>query len=327
MSYINLSKTMPNGMERLAYDNAILAQYGLLHRRKRYGKVIRVNKNPSLGKDTNIPDALGNTMDNPLLTLAAAVSYCDGGDGDIILLEPSAYMVSTTYTTPYVTEEDVSIAVEDLTILGLGDPYSDEGLKSDAACTAAILSVTAAGKNLLIKNVKFDTTTGLQAAVKLAASADYPKFDGCVFTVVGTTGPTGYGIYIAGACKTPVITNCHFKLGTLVAAGIALTGGATGGLIQKCDLVSVLNGSGTGCVSGIDVLAGTGVIIDDCDIHGGDPATAYNMGIGINITAGSKNTMITGPCHIGNCDAGVTDGGTDSIGETAGEGWVDTTHA
>jgi hypothetical protein len=306
---------------RMMDEIAMLSALGVLHRRKRYGRLLYLNRDPSIGSDSNVPDKAGLPFDRPLYTLAACLSYCESGRGDIIVLQPSIYDV---------TEDDVSIAIADLTLVGMLDPTSGYGFNPDAASTATILSLAAAADNVLIKNLRFDTTTGLQSAIATVSGSHFLKVEDCFFNLVGTTGPTGFGIDMdAGKVAYPVIRNCTFHLGTLIVAAIwiecndALPFGA---LVENCNIVSILNGAGTGAAGGIYVADGTGVIVKDCDIQGGDPATAYNIGDGIEIAAGVLNTMISG-CTIGNCDAGVTDGGTDTSGATAGEGWIDTTHA
>jgi len=107
---------------------------------------------------------------------------------------------------------------------------------------------------------------------------------------------------------------------------MSIKASTTGGLIENCIIINMLNGAGTAPVDGINLMTGTGVVIKGCHINGGD-TTTYLLADGIDIDSGVLNTLITGPCYIGNCTAGVTDGGTDTCGATSGEGWVEISHA
>ena len=297
-------------------DWHLLMALGVLHRRKRYGKIFYVNFDSAIGSDANTPQAQGTPFDLPLLTMGAALGYCESERGDIIVLQSC----SGGSTGGGETEDDISVAIADLTIVGMSQNNGDRGcFTPSTASTTGVMNITADGDNLLLKNLNFNTTLGLGAAISTAAGTRYLTVDGCWFLIVGTTGPTGYGINMtAGAVYHPIIKNSRFYLGTLVLAGIVMTAGASGGMIEDCTITSLLNGSGTGAENGILVTAGTGVIIKGVHIHGGDGSTAYNITDGIDIDPGVKNTLITGPCYIGGCDNALTDGGTDTIGNTNG---------
>lgn len=299
-------------------DFLLLQALGVLHRRKRYSKIFYINPDSSIGSDACSVGAQGTRFDTPLLTLAAAISYCTTANGDFIVLQPS---------TTQITEEDVSIAIADLTLVGMEDPWCGYGLKPDAAVSAALLSLTAAADNVLLKRLYLDNATGLKSIIKTASGAHFLRAEDCLFNVKGASGSEGYGIdTTAAAVNNPVLKNCVFTLNTYVTAAIALKAGAGGGLLENCTIINMLNGAGTPPVDGINLMAGTGVVIKGCHINGGD-TTTYIMADGIDIDAGVLNTLITGPCYIGNCTAGVTDGGSDTCGATAGEGWFDISHS
>jgi hypothetical protein len=289
-------------------DIQLLAQLGVLHRRKPSSRLFYVNS--ELGDDS-YKWTLGNDFKHPMKTLAKTLELCTSAQGDFIVVQGS----STDFT-----EEDVSIAIADLTIVGTGPLNGGNStLKPDAATTNGILSLTAAADNVMLKNLVFNTATCQDAAIYTASGVAYLQVIDCTFSLIGAAGPTGYGINTtAGAVTYPIIKGCIFNIGTLVAAGIALKAGTSGALIENCTFVSTLNGSGTGCADAINVMAGTGVVIKSCHIHGGDASTAYNIVDGIDIDAGVINTLITGPCYIGGCDNALTDGGTDTIGGTNG---------
>lgn len=284
--------------------------------------------NPLSGSDTA---NVGYKFDSPFQTIQAAVDAAGNGtdgEGDVIFLQSGN---GTDYDDDTVgaslSNAYVYINKSDLHIVGLGPPGSVI-IKPDAAATAGIFNLGANADRVSFHNLTIDTTTAQSGGIVTTSGTHYPLIENCIFNLVGAAGPLGVGIdFDAAAVTLPTIKNCTFHLGTLIIAAIRMKCGTTGGLIQDCRIISTLNGSGTPCVDGINVKAGTGLVIDRCHIHGGDAGTAYNMVDGIDIDAGCISTIITGPCYIGNCDNGVVDGGTDSCGETAGEGWVDITHS
>jgi len=208
----------------------------------------------------------------------------------------------------------VYVNIPNIHIIGAG-PIGSVIIKPGAAATAGVINVGASGDRFHLKNVLINTVTAQSAAIKLTAAADFPLIEDCVFDLVGAAGPLGVGIDgDNGKVSYPIIRGCTFYMGTLLIAGIILeVQDATpfGGLIENCDFLSVLNGAGVGVVDVINVKDGTGLIIRDCNIHGGDSGTAYNADDGIDVDAGVVNTLIA-RCNISGCDALITDGGTDT---------------
>lgn len=281
--------------------------------------------------DPNGSDAYdGTSWTTPFQTIQAAVDAAGDGRGDtIFLLNGRGTDYDDDTVSASLADAYVYINKADLNIIGLGPPNSVI-IKPDAAATAGVFNLGASAKRCRIANITFNTATAQSAAIKLTAATDYPTIENCIFDLVGAAGPLGIGIDgDAGKVSYPVIRNCTFYAGTLIKSCIVLeVQDATpfGGLIENCRFVSVINGAGTGCVDFVNIKDGTGMHIKDCDMQGGDVGTTYNCDDGIDIDAGVISTMITG-CTIGGCDAAVTDGGTDTVGETAGEGYTDITHA
>jgi len=257
----------------------------------------------------------GDSWEQPFQTIQAAVDAAGDGRGDTIFLLSGR---GTDYDDDTVgaslANAYVYINKADLNIIGLGPPNSVV-INPDAAATAGVFNLGAGADRCRIANITFKTTTAQSAAIKLTAGTDFLTVDNCIFDLVGAAGPLGIGIDgDAGKVSYPVIRNCTFWLGTLIKSGIVLeVQDATpyGGLIENCRFVSVLNGSGTGCVDVINIKDGTGMVIKDCVIHGGDSGTAYNADDGIDIDAGVLNTLVVN-CKISGCDALITDGGTDT---------------
>jgi hypothetical protein len=272
----------------------------------------------------------GNNPSSPFKTIQKAIDSAGtatDGQGDIVFLQSGN---GTDYTGDTVgaslSNAYVYINKPDLSIIGLGPPNSII-IKPGAAATAGVIVLGASADRVRLANFTIDTTTALSGAIVTVSGAHYPTIENIIFQLTGDTGPTGVGIdFDAAAVNYPVIRNCDFYCGTLTIAGIRMKAGTTGGLIQGCRFISTINGSGTPCVDGINVKAGSFLTIDRCFINGGDKGTNYNMVDGIDIDAGVVHTQIC-DCLIGNCDNGVVDGGTDSCGETANEGWVDTSHS
>jgi len=208
----------------------------------------------------------------------------------------------------------VYVNTPNIHIIGAG-PLGSVVIKPDDAATTGVFNIGASGDRFHLSNVVINTATAQSAAIKLTAAADFPLIENCVFDLVGAAGPLGVGIDgDNGKVSYPIIRNCTFYMGTLLIAAIILeVQDATpfGGLIENCDFLSVLNGAGTGVVDVINVKDGTGLIIRDINIHGGDAGTAYNADDGIDLDAGVVNTLIT-RCNISGCDALITDGGTDT---------------
>lgn len=203
----------------------------------------------------------------------------------------------------------------DIHIIGEG-PLGSVIINPDAAATAGVINIGTSGARFHISNVVIKTTTAKSAAIKFGATGGlWPLIENCVFDLVGAAGPLGVGIDMdAGKVTYPIIRNCTFYMGTLLIAAIrAEVQDATpyGGLIEKCDFLSVLNGAGTPVVDVINVKDGTGLIIRECNIHGGDTGSNYNAADGIDIDSGVVNTLVT-RCNISGCDALITDGGTDT---------------
>ncbi len=298
-------------------DIMLLNQLGVLHRMKRYSRRYYINPDATIGSDSKKADTSGVPFDRPLLTLAAAISYCESGRGDFIILEDS---------TTAILEEDVSIAKADVTIVGMADPLSAVGgFVPDAAVTAAILALTAAADNVLLKRLKFSNAFGLRSIITTANGTDYLTIEDCLFTVAGAaSADIGYGINMsAAASRMPVIRRNTFMVGTLVQNAMQIKASTTGGLIEDNKIINSLNASGTGAVIAINIATGTGVVVKGNHIHGGPTAaSAYNFGSGITIASGVLNTILTGPNYAGFCDDVatncVTDGGTSTIGVTSG---------
>jgi len=209
----------------------------------------------------------------------------------------------------------VRVNLPNITIMGVG-PLGSVVINPGAAATAGVISVGASATRFRLCNVVINTATAQSAAIKFEATGPtFPVIENCIFDLVGAAGPLGVGIDMdAGKISYPVIRNCTFYLGTLILAGIIVeVQDATpyGGLIENCDFLSVLNGGGTGIVDVINVKDGTGLIIRDCNIHGGDTGTNYNAADGIDLDSGVLNTLIAS-CNISGCDALITDGGTDT---------------
>lgn len=199
-------------------------------------------------------------------------------------------------------------------IVGVGPPGSVV-INPGVAATAGVINLGADADRFGLKNVWINTATAQSAAIKLAAGANFPVIEDCLFNLVGAAGPLGVGIDMdAGKVSYPIIKGCKFYLGTLILGGLILEvqdAYPFGGLVQDCDFITVLNGSGTGPADVINVKDGTGLIIRDTRIFGGDSGTAYNAVDGIDIDAGVLNTLIDS-CHISGCDNQITDGGTDT---------------
>jgi len=247
----------------------------------------------------------GYPFEVPVKTIAHALSLVEDGRGDFVLLKP---------TGSAFTEEDVSIAKSDLVIAGLADPNSEQcAIVPDAACTAAIFSLTTAADFVRIQNLYFNDTTAAKPCILTASGAHNVEIHNCKFVLSNDSAID----FDAGAVNDPVIKDCTFQLGDGAGVPIVMECGTSGGLIEGCTIINGINGSGTPPADGILVKAGTGLIIRNCDIHGGDAATAYNLVDGIDIDAGVINTLIT-RCTIGECDNAVTDGGTDTTGVTNG---------
>ena len=293
-----------------------------------YGMNIYAHPDPSFwfcnaatGLDTNT----GLDPSLPFKTIQKAID--SARSGDVIFLQAGAgsdYDDDTVGTG--LADTYLYINRPDISIVGLGPPNSVI-IKPAAAATAGIINLGALADRFYLANVTLDTTTAQSGAIVTSNGTHNPTIENCIFRLIGAAGPLGVGIdFDAAAVNYPVIRNCTFYCGTLLIAAMRLKVGATGGLIQNCIIVSALNGSGTPCTDPINLKAGTNTIFDQIIIHGGDAGTAYNFPDGIDIDGGCVNTIIT-RSFIGNCDAGVTDGGTDSCGETAAEGWTDITHA
>lgn len=208
----------------------------------------------------------------------------------------------------------VYINTPNIHIIGAG-PLGSVVIKPDEAATAGVFNIGASGDRFHLSNVIINTATAQSAAIKLTAAANFPIIENVVFDLVGAAGPLGVGIDgDNGKVSYPIIRNCTFYMGTLLLAGIIIkVQDATpfGGLIEKCDFLSVINGADTPVVDVINVKDGTGLIIRECNIHGGDTGTAYNAADGIDIDAGVLNTLVTRN-SISGCDALITDGGTDT---------------
>jgi len=271
----------------------------------------------------------GDSWNAPFKTIQAAVDAAGDGRGDtIFLLSGRGYDYDDDTVGASLANAYVYINKADINLVGLGPPNSVV-IKPDAAATAGVIALGASAARVRIANLTINTATAQSAAIVTSTGASYPTVENCIFDLVGASGPLGYGINFGGAkVSYPVIRGCTFHLGTLIKAGIALKAqDATpfGALIEDCVFMNALSASGTPCEDGINVMDGTGVIIRNCHISGG-ASTDYNLVDGIDIDASVLNTLIA-DCTIGNCDNGVTDGGTDTAGATAAEGWTDTTHA
>ncbi len=297
-------------------DFLILQSLGVAHRVKKDSHVFWVN--PATGSDTG--NLSGSSFRSPVATMAKAIGKCETTRGDFVVLQSSIVQAA---------EEDISIAKADLTLVGMMDPFGYYGIKSDAAVAATVLSLTAAAANVLIKRLYLDNAAGLRSIIKTASECHFLRVEDCVFNVKGAaSADIGYGINLsAAAVNSPVVLRNTFYVQTLVQDVMQIKAGLTGGLIAENTIVNMLDAGGTGAVNGINLAAGTGVVIRSNHISGGEVITARNFDTVITIAAGCINTILTGPNYIGNCDAGVTDGGDNSCGETAGEGWVNITHA
>lgn len=327
-------QTLPYGELRMYQNFMLLSELGVLGRIKRYSKIIHLNPDPNIGRSSNKPDAVGLELERPVTTFSEAYALVTDGAGDVIIVDNSSYYDGSTYTSPYLTETDVAVAKADLTIVGMGDPMTEGGFKADSASAGdgAMLILSAVAKNVMFKNLRFNTLTGLQGAIKTAANADFLKIDGCVFLVAGASGPKGYGLNMAGAALSPVITNNRLILGTLVATGMTIAAGATGGICANNHISTTLVANGTTpVVAGLHFTAGNGITIKSNYISGGETAVGSdNIATGILIDDVVINSILSGPNYIGNCDAGVTnttDTTNSNSGLTAGEGWIDITHA
>jgi len=207
----------------------------------------------------------------------------------------------------YVNEPNIHI-------IGAG-PLGSVIIKPDAAATAGVFNIGTSGERFHLSNVVINTASALSAAVKFGATGGvFPVIENCIFDLVGTTGPTGVGIDMdSGKCSSPIIRNNVFYMGTLIkAAIIAEVQDATpfGGLIEDNRFISVINGAGTGVADVINVKDGTGLIINNNVIHGGDTGTTYNATDGVDIDSGVVNAIISN-CCISGCDNPIIDGGTD----------------
>ncbi len=312
----NIYLNVPNGELRLYEDMALLQSLGVLGRRRRYSKIIHVNSDTAIGKDANKVDNVGAPWDRPLNSMDAANSYVEDGRGDIIILQDSGVAAA---------EEDIAITKDSLTIVGMGDPWSAAGIVPDSAVTTAIITASADADNLMLKNLRLDSTTGLGDVFRAAAGADGLWIDGCLIIAKGETdGSANIAINLSvGTVVAPKITNCTFWADTLLKALIDLKAGPTGALIQNCALINKLTTAAAGgVVDAILVQTGTGVWIDNVTIQGGDLTDDSVFANGIDIDGAAINTVIT-RSYIGNCTANVTNGGIDTMGADAGEGWID----
>lgn len=312
---------VPLWQSRMMEDYYILGALGVLPRRKRYSHVFYVNADANIGKDSNMPDSVGLPYDRPKLTLSSALGHCQSGRGDFVVIQNS---------TSQLTDGDVSVDIADLTVVGSGRASDGYGFKPQAEVGEAILRLTAAANNVLLKNLAFDLEFGLRKAVKAVAGIEALKVADCWFNLHGTTPATGVGLdLITGTVSHAAITGNTFMLDTLCDAAIALAAGSSGGLIADNYILNLLNGSGVPLQKGIYLTAGTGVVIKSNHISGGIvPISSYNIVTGIRIDPGCMNTILTGPNYIGNCDTGVSDGDptNSTSGATPGEGWIDISH-
>lgn len=276
------------------------------------------------GLDTNS----GADPRDPFKTIQAAVDAAGSaadGHGDVIFLQSGR---GTNYTGDTVgtglADAYVYINKPDLTIVGLGPPQSVT-IKPGAAATAGVFNLGALADRVTFANLTIDTTTAQSGAIVTTSGTHFLNVQNVFFNLVGAAGPLGVGIDMdAAASNLPVIKNCTFMMGTLLIAGIRMKCGATGGLIEDCRFIS-LETTGTLCPDVLNVKAGTGLHINRCYIHGGT-GVGHLAADGIDIDAGVVRTMIT-DCWIAGCTAAVTDGGTNTIGETAGEGYIAIEHA
>lgn len=248
-------------------------------------------------------------------TIQKAVNQCSGLADDYIFLLPT---VGTDYDDDTVgaslANAYVYVNTPNVHIVGIGGP-GNVVINPGAAATAGVINVGASGKRFHLSNVTINTATAQSAAIKLTAASNFPVIEKCIFDLVGAAGPLGIGIDgDAGKVSYPVIRDNVFHLGTLIKSGIVIEvqdASPYGGLIENNVFVSILNGAGTGVVDVINVKDGTGLVIKDCLIHGGDSGTAYNADDGIDIDASVLNTLVVN-CRISGCDALITDGGTDT---------------
>jgi hypothetical protein len=274
--------------------------------------------NAEYGTDANS----GDSIDHPVKTIQKALTLCAAKrtetgktyDDYIFLMPTNGVDYDDDTVSASLTNAYVYINIPNVHLVGMGNP-GEVIINPAAAASAGAIAVGASGDRFHLDNVWINTATALGAAVKYATGADYTVVENCLFDLVGTTGPTGYGIDMAtGKVSYPVIRNVTMYLGTLMVAGIAIkVQDATpyGGLIKNVTMINVLNGAGTPVVDCINVMDGTGLIIDSPIIHGGDAGSNYNAADGIDIDAGVLNTLVVNP-RISSCDALITDGGTDS---------------
>ncbi len=267
-------------------------------------------------------NAGGQTIWSPLKTIQKALTLIEAKraanskyyDEFIYLLPTNGVnydddVIGSKYTGAYVY-----VNTPNIHIIGAG-PLGSVVIKPTAAASNGVFYVSGNADRFHLANVVIDTSASLNGAVKLAAGADYPLIEHVVVNVVGTTGPTGYGINgSTDQVAFPIVRNSVFYLGTLGVAAIYLKAKDTflsGGLIENNYIVSTLNGSGTGTQYGIAVGDGTGVIVSGNVIHGGDSGTAYNIGTGIIIATGVLNTSVVRN-RVSGCDYQYVDSGTDT---------------
>ena len=294
------TRTFHSHMWDLALDDYLrLYQLGVIGLLRNTSQIFYVD--PANGSDENP----GYPFEAPVKTIAHALSLVESERGDFVLLKPS---------TTVVTEGDISVAKADLVISGLADPNSELcTINSSSAATTGIFTLTAAADRVRIQNLYFNDGTAAKPCIVTANGATNVEIHNCKFVLTQDSAID----FDAGAVGDPVIKDCTFQLGDGAGVPIVMECGTSGGLIEGCTIINGINGSGTPPADGILVKAGTGLIIRNCDIHGGDAATAYNLVDGIDIDAGVINTLIT-RCTIGECDNAVTDGGTDTTGVTNG---------
>jgi len=251
------------------------------------------------------------------LTLIAANRTASGKvyDEFIILMPTNGTDYDDDTVGASLTAAYVYINIPNVHIIGGGFTPNEVVINPDAAATAGVFNIGSSGKRVSFHNITIKTTTAQSAAIKLAAASDFLLVDNCIFDLVGAAGPLGIGIDgDAGKLSYPVIRNCTFWMGTLLISAVTLEvqdASPYGGLIENCNFISVLNGAGTPVVDVINIKDGTGMIIRDCNIHGGDTGSSYNAADGIDIDAGVVNTLITRN-SISGCDALITDNGTDT---------------
>lgn len=197
--------------------------------------------------------AYGGSPEKPFATLAYAVAAATDDQGDLIILMPG-------HEETYATAASLTIDVDNLTILGVGNGALMPSFTFDGGGVTAGVDIDITADNVTIQHVWFnntedgatapidvagayltirdcyfhdDGTDNTVAWIDLAATADFCTIEDCFNYGTDTAGNTTW--VTAAACDKLRISNVHSH-GNFSSGNITFTAAATDMRISGCHL-------------------------------------------------------------------------------------------